>query len=304
MSAAISVIMPTYNGEEFLRETIESILNQSFKDFLFIIIDDGSTDKTIKIIESYHDDRIMLKKSFHTGKPAALNLALQSVSTDLVAFIDHDDIASPNRLELQSHWLTNHQSIGILGSWYYICDEKGRIVRGVRFPQDHNEIEKMMTTHCSIGFTGLMMRTALFRDFGYFDESIVTGADDYDLFLRLLPHTKFHNIPEYLMYRRRHKKSFSYTVREEQNNSVRIMALKYLTVKEKETSALKGEIYFRMGLTEYYHGSMKTSREYFHKALRNGYGRLLFNRYYWATFLGDTFFRLYRNYINEKRYAF
>ena len=102
MGQEISVIMTVYNGEKFLREAIDSLLKQTFQEFELIIIDDGSTDSTLQIINSYHDPRIRLvENGENRGQSYSRNLGIQKSNGEYVAIMDADDIALPKRLEIQ-----------------------------------------------------------------------------------------------------------------------------------------------------------------------------------------------------------
>lgn len=111
----ISVIMPTYNAETYVREAIESILNQTFADFEFLILDGGSKDKTIEIIESYNDDRIKIYKNCGTI-PQSLNKGIKEATGEYIARMDADDISLPNRLKKQLNVLQKNKDIAILGT--------------------------------------------------------------------------------------------------------------------------------------------------------------------------------------------
>ncbi|MHC1732039.1 MAG: glycosyltransferase family 2 protein [Bacteroidales bacterium] len=112
----ISVIMPTRNAEKYLKEAIDSILNQKFSDFEFIIIDDNSIDHTINIINSYHDDRIKIYSGECRGISAALNLGIKKSSGEYIARMDADDISLPERFEQQINFLEQNPDIGICGT--------------------------------------------------------------------------------------------------------------------------------------------------------------------------------------------
>ena len=105
MNHKISVVMTVYNEENYLKAAIESILNQTFKDFEFIIIDDGSTDKSSKIIESYKDPRIIFYQSENRGMVYQFNFGIKQASASIIARMDADDIAEINRFELQYKFL-------------------------------------------------------------------------------------------------------------------------------------------------------------------------------------------------------
>ena len=118
--------MPVYNGERYLREAIDSILNQTFKDFEFLIINDGSTDLSVEIIESYADKRISLAHNGQNlGLITTLNRGFDLACGEYIARMDCDDISLPDRLEKQVVFMDNHPEIGICGSWVSaISDEK------------------------------------------------------------------------------------------------------------------------------------------------------------------------------------
>ena len=113
----VTIAMPVYNDTLYLREAIDSILNQTYKDFIFLIINDGSTDNSEDIIASYTDKRIkLIKHPYNMGRPAARNTALEAADTEYLAWMDADDIAFPNRLQQQIAFLDSHPEISICGS--------------------------------------------------------------------------------------------------------------------------------------------------------------------------------------------
>ena len=113
----VTIAMPVYNDTLYLREAIDSILNQTYKDFIFLIINDGSTDNSEDIIASYTDKRIkLINHPYNMGRPAARNTALEAADTEYLAWMDADDIAFPNRLQQQIAFLDSHPEISICGS--------------------------------------------------------------------------------------------------------------------------------------------------------------------------------------------
>lgn len=127
---SISVVMSVYNGEKYLSESIESILNQTFRDFEFIIIDDGSTDNSLKIIEDYQqkDNRVVLiRNKENTGLPASLNKGIKIAQGKYIARQDADDVSMPNRFEVQYKYMENNRAIDILGTGRLFIDIEGTI---------------------------------------------------------------------------------------------------------------------------------------------------------------------------------
>ncbi len=121
----LSVIMPVYNGQDFVSKAIESILGQTFSDFEFIIINDGSTDRTLKILESYQkkDKRIVLLNQENKGIAKSLNRGIAKAKGDYIARQDADDISFPDRLRNQVEFLDNNKDVGFLGCSCEMIDE-------------------------------------------------------------------------------------------------------------------------------------------------------------------------------------
>ena len=120
----ISIIMPAYNAEKYIREAIESILNQTYTDFEFIIINDGSTDKTKEIIKSYSDPRIVyMENEENSGIVVTLNKGLKCAQGEYIARMDSDDISLPDRFEKQIAYMDKHKDVGVLGTSIIIFGE-------------------------------------------------------------------------------------------------------------------------------------------------------------------------------------
>lgn len=125
MTPLITVLMPVYNGEKYLREAIDSILSQSHADFEFLIVNDGSTDTSEEIIRSYHDPRIRLINQKNGGVSAALNTGLQHAAGRFIARMDADDISHTNRLQTQLAFMNEHPAYVMIGSDVNYIDEDG-----------------------------------------------------------------------------------------------------------------------------------------------------------------------------------
>jgi len=138
MSPIVSVLMSVYNSERHLRQSIQSVLDQSFADFEFVIVEDGSEDSSPRILSEFarQDARIVLiKNETNRGLAASLNRGLERAQGKYVARQDADDISLPNRLELQSAYLETHPEIGILGSACTIIDEEEKNLGVTRSPK-------------------------------------------------------------------------------------------------------------------------------------------------------------------------
>lgn len=210
----ISVALPVYNGQEYLSEAIESILHQTFKNFELIIIDDGSTDESLKILEKYQklDARIRLISRENRNLPATLNQIVGLANGEWIARMDQDDIALPNRFQAQIDWLAQTR-VDIVGSWVkQIGSTSGRTIY---FYENDDEIKVDMLFRCPLAHSAVMMRTALIRDLQY--NSDQNKAEDYDLWSRAAQFGyRFGNVPEVLLMYRVHEAQMSNVSSEEQ----------------------------------------------------------------------------------------
>lgn len=195
----VSVILAVYNGAEFLNECINSIRNQTLSAFEFIIVDDASTDRTPDILK-YHvaeDKRIVvLTNERNKERSISRNIAIKSSSTDLIAVMDADDIAEPDRLEKQYAFMTAHPEISLCGSFMSYLSSNG-IWSGVC---DDVSIRARMLFECPIAHPTVMFRRAVVMNVGGYDENM-SVAEDYILWGVLAENVSIHfaNIPELLV---------------------------------------------------------------------------------------------------------
>jgi glycosyltransferase involved in cell wall biosynthesis len=290
--------MTVYNASLYVEASIRSILQQTFPDFALIIIDDGSTDGSRIILESIHDARIKSYYHEHHGRAHALNEGLKHVHTPFVAFMDADDLAMPERLALQVTLLDEHPEIGAVSTWYQMIDPTGE-KRGTiyQLPVQHVNIESEMTKHCSLCFPALMVRKEALERTGLFNEQL-QSAIDYEWFLRLISATQVANIPQTLLLHRRHKHSISSNLLEDQQANKYYFAKEYLLQKLQDVvyPVEQCTIYLRLGINEYYYGSMKRARMWFTKSMPKGVRYKDFWRYAIPAILGDTIFKHYRKF--------
>jgi len=127
----VTVLMSVYNGEKYLREAIDSILNQTFTDFEFLIVNDGSTDRTAEILRSYDDPRIIIiNNEKNIGLTKSLNIGLRMAKGEYIARMDADDVSMPERLQKQIELLNQKKNTGLVGTYYTIINEKGKVFFG------------------------------------------------------------------------------------------------------------------------------------------------------------------------------
>ncbi len=198
----ISIVMSVYNGERYLREAMDSILNQTFTDFEFIIIDDGSIDKSAVIIQSYADERIRFFKQKNAGLAEALNKGIALARGKYVARMDADDIALSDRLMIQFNYMNNHPDVDILGGQAYIIDEYGKHCGEKRKPTDALVIAKAIEYACPVNHPTYMVKANVYRELkGY--RAVFLAGQDYDFLLRAHDAGKvIRNAEEYLLYYR------------------------------------------------------------------------------------------------------
>jgi glycosyltransferase involved in cell wall biosynthesis len=211
IAPVVSVVMPTWNGERFLRPAIESILNQTFRDLELIIIDDGSTDSTPRILADFKDkDKdghlIVLTNQRNLGIAGATNRGLAAARGEYVALQDHDDISLPHRLQTQLDFLQSHPAIALVGSAATLIDENGVAYDEYIEPEEDIEIKWEMLFRCPISHTSVMTRRRLLLDVGgYSTETMLKVASDYDLLSRIVMRYQVANITEPLVQWRRHR---------------------------------------------------------------------------------------------------
>jgi len=181
----VSVVMSLYNSEKYLREAIDSVLSQTFTDFEFVIIDDGSTDSSASIVQSYDDPRIMFFRQKNKGLPAALNAAICCSQADFVARMDPDDICFPERLEKQYAYMQRHPDIQVLGSSVMCIDESGEklaeIIKDTYLLPGTSTAPETPCIHPSV-----MFRRSAFNQAGGYPESMRYGGEDAVLFNKIL----------------------------------------------------------------------------------------------------------------------
>ena len=233
----VSVLMPVYNTEEsYLKQAIESILNQTYTNFEFIIINDGSTNNSKEIIQSYDDRRIRYFEQENKGLIYTLNRGLSLCKGDYIARMDSDDISLPRRFEKQVKVLDNNRNIGIVGCIYKKISKNefsgDAIVRLVEFPK---YLDLLQT--CQLAHPAVMFRRSLFEEFNLKYSIDYPHAEDYELWSRLIKFTDFYNIQELLLLYRLHNRRISNIfadIQEETVRKVRYNMLNFLTCDNKK----------------------------------------------------------------------
>lgn len=189
----VSVLMPVYNASEFLRQAIDSILNQTFKDFELVLINDGSTDDSEKIIKSYNDSRIRYYHQKNAGVAASLNRGIALVTGEYIWRHDADDISLPDKLEKEIGFLKEHPEFSLCACQVAFMTESGKVAWKYRQPnsatfgdEEYMDVSRGdFNPYCPITHGTVLVKTDVMRGLGGYRPEFITG-EDVDLWLRLI----------------------------------------------------------------------------------------------------------------------
>lgn len=235
----VSVVMPAYNAEKFIGEAIESILNQTFKDFEFIILDDCSTDKTWEIIQKYakKDERIVaVKNEKNLNIALNRNKGVEMSKGKYVVWADADDISKPERVEKLVNYMENHSEVGICGS--NLQSFSGEKLMGIReFFEEDELLRKNIFKFSPVAQPTAIVRKECFDKVGHYNPSY-PPAEDLDFSFRVGRCYKFGNIPKVLLMYREHPNSATFTNMKIQINQTLMIRARYLKNSEYDADFL------------------------------------------------------------------
>lgn len=221
----ISVIIPVYNGEKTIRETIESVLNQTFTDFELIIINDGSQDSTLAIVESIIDPRLKVYSYKNAGLPQSRNRGIEKALGEYISFLDADDLWTPDKLESQWQALQDHPQASVAYSWTEWIDESGQPLGQGRYITANGDVYEKLLLNDFIGSGSnpLIQRQALLKVGNFDDTGSIYGVEDWDMWLRLAAHYQFVNVPERQILYRKSNVSMSANVARMEKSSLKVI---------------------------------------------------------------------------------
>ena len=198
----ISVIIPAHNAEKTIRETVESVLHQTFSNFELIVINDSSTDSTLDIITSIQDPRIKVFSCKNGNAGASRNVGISNASGEFVAFLDADDIWTPEKLERQIQALEENPEAAVAYTWIDCIDEFGNFLRhGSHFSISGDVLAELLLRNFLDNGSNPLIRTKALSEVGGFDESLTNG-EDWDMYLRLALRYHFVSVPfSFTLYR-------------------------------------------------------------------------------------------------------
>ncbi|WP_293892556.1 glycosyltransferase family 2 protein [Flavobacterium sp.] len=221
----ITVLMPVYNCERFIQQAIESVLNQTYSNFEFLIIDDCSTDQTISFIKKYNDSRInFIEKPINSGYTISLNLGFKIAKGKYIARMDGDDICVPTRFEKQVLFLEENPDVIVCGSLSKILGTNTIMI----VPENHEEIKLAMLKANCIIHPSVMIQKKSIDEFSIVYDTSKEPAEDYDLWVRLAILGSLYNLQEVLLHYRMYDEQVSNVRNENQKKIAKECRLKLL----------------------------------------------------------------------------
>jgi glycosyltransferase involved in cell wall biosynthesis len=191
----ISIIIPVYNGEKTIQKTIESVLQQTFKDFEIILINDGSQDSTLDVINNIKDERLRVFSYPNAGVSTSRNRGLALARGEFISFLDADDLWTPDKLETQLKALQNNLQAAVAYSWSDWIDESGQFLRsGGHITVNGKVFEQLLVRDFIESGSNPLIRRQALNEVGDFEPS-VTPAEDWDMWLRLAVRYEFVAVP-------------------------------------------------------------------------------------------------------------
>jgi glycosyltransferase involved in cell wall biosynthesis len=222
-SNKVTVLMPVYNGEKYLRAAIDSILTQTFRDFEFLIIDDGSQDNSEDIVRSYKDNRIALAKNEkNMGLEATLNRGILLANGEYIARMDCDDVSLPHRLEKQVAFMDSHPEVAVCGAQATVFGRRSGLFDN---PLEHEAIRCRLLFESVLAHPTVMLRRVFLVDnhLFYDDSKKYKTAEDYELWVRVSQIGRLANVDDILLQRRVHHSSIGSTQTQFQVNQTDVI---------------------------------------------------------------------------------
>jgi glycosyltransferase involved in cell wall biosynthesis len=265
----ITVLMPCYNAAEYIEDAIRSVLTQSFREFEFLIINDGSTDNTSELIRSFNDERIVYIEQEQRGVAAALNKGLKHARANYIARFDADDICFSDRLEKQYRFMTSNPDCIVVGSAADYIDDSGNYIF-THFPQakTNKEIQELPFNICPFIHASVLYKKDTISSVGY--NIHAHSFEDHLLWLQLKGKGKLYNMPEPLICVRLNPRSLTM---DERKRSKEFHRIKYRSLKAKYIGVDDGDRLLTM-----------ISRQNSSKSKTGAYYSLLAKKFLWTNY--------------------
>ena len=270
----ISVILATYNGEKYLYKAIDSILNQTYSDFELIIVDDGSSDSTQRIIDDIKDNRIVyLRNKQNRGLPYSLNRGMKYARGEYIARMDDDDISLPTRLEEQLRYMEGHKDVAICGCLWKAFGKSSYIDV---LPEDEEGLRVNTLFGSPLAHSSWFMRSSIVKEDGMIYNTSYNTSQDYDFLYRAQKKYKIACVQKLLLFYRVHGKSITGQMSTIDKNTLRVQRriLRSLDIvaSEKELSLLNRGSSMN-GIVEYI-----MLMRLFHKIMKKNKKRNIYNQ--------------------------
>ena len=213
LAPKISVIMPVYNAGKYLRDAIDSILNQTFSEFELFIIDDKSTDNSLEIIKTYKDNRIILiEKPINTGYTDSLNMTIKLARGKYIARMDADDMSVKDRFQKQYDYMEANPNLLLLGSYYQIIGKE----KVFKYPTSYEAIKVFSLTQNPVPHPTALIRASVLREYNLSYNKNFEPAEDFELWTRIINIGRVENLADICLYYRQHEEQISNIKRERQ----------------------------------------------------------------------------------------
>jgi len=285
----VSVVMPVHNGERFLHEAIESVLNQTYTNFEFLIIENCSADSSVDIIKSYSDARIRLIIETDCGQVQAYNRGFREAKGEYIFIHDQDDISNPRRFQKQLECMVI-KMIDICGSYFNLINPFGEELGKIQMPSNHKEIvDELLYKNPTIFNSSVCIKNSVFNEIGYFDKKMYPSAD-YDFYLKGITNFSYANVPETLYSWRQHAKQIS-------SSDVKTISERTILISLKNKNKFPPKmVNTYIGLVYYYNNKFLHAIYYFIIAVfRDKYSKKLF-RYFSILLLFGFPLKIFRKY--------
>jgi glycosyltransferase involved in cell wall biosynthesis len=253
---AISVIVPAYNAEKTILETIQSIQKQTFSNFELIVINDGSNDKTVELINTIVDPRLKIFSYENGGLPVARNRGIAHANGEFITFIDADDLWTPDKLELQIAALQQHQEAGVAYSWTAFINDQGQLLYAQEpLFFDGDVYPQLLVNNFISSGSNILVRRQFIESAGDFDP-LLKSAEDWDYNIRLASLCPFTVVPKYQILYRKSQNSMT--------AKINIMEKAIFTVIERAFQAAPAELQFlkNQSMANYFRFIAKLYLEY------------------------------------------
>ncbi|MBD2449489.1 glycosyltransferase family 2 protein [Nostoc sp. FACHB-152] len=233
----ISVLIPAYNAMNYLPETIENVLSQTFTDFEVIVVNDGSADETERWVSQIKDPRVKLITQENQGLAGARNTGIAHAKGEYITFLDADDLWEPTKLEKQLRVMEENPEVALVYTWVAFIDEMGKPTGRVFKNQAEGDVWQKLTEHNIVESGSVaMVRRSCFEDIGLFDRNLGSYLEDWDMWLRIASRYSFKVVKEPLVYYRQLSGSAS--------RNWEAMARSFEIVIEKAFSAAPSELQY------------------------------------------------------------